>query len=157
MTSVLQEILARGDLEAMLKLTEEQVKSEEFDTVFSDLQDLVWTKSCLGEIKVSLALSEMLKPYERDLLRHKTVQNTLLHEAVLKASADIVAQLLTVIDQNERNSAGQTPLMVLLSHNPADLQAKVQLLHSAPLACDLRLRTTCHYILRSSLPPVTPT
>lgn len=156
MVSALQDILAKGDLEAMLKLTEEEVKSEDFAAVFPDLQDLVWTKTCQGEIKMSLALREMLKPYGQDLFRHKTVQNTLLHEAALKASVDVVAQLITIIGPNCRNSAGQTPLMVLLSHNPTDLQAKIPLFLSVPLACDLRLRTTCHYILRSSLPAVVP-
>jgi hypothetical protein len=33
MVSALQDILAKGDLEAMLKLTEEEVKSEDFAAV----------------------------------------------------------------------------------------------------------------------------
>jgi len=157
MASAFQDTLIREELETFLQLSEAELQSENFAGVYSDIQALVWRKVCQGEVQSSLALRERLRPYGRDLFMHKTVRNTLLHEAVLKASADVVGQLLAVVTANARNSAGQTALMLLLSHNPPDIAAKLPLLLSAPLACDMSLRTTCHYVLRSSLSAVSST
>jgi hypothetical protein len=146
--------LQSRELISLLNLSEDEVKSEQFAEAYAELQDLAWQKACEGRIEEVSVLRKMMQAQGRDLFRHETVQQSMLHEAVLKAPCEVLAQLLTFSDPNARNSAGQTPLMVLLSHASNDQLVKAQLFISAPLACDLRLKTTCHYVLRSALPAV---
>lgn len=148
--------LQSRELTSLLSLSEDEVKSEQFAEAYAELQDLAWQKACEGRIEETAVLKQMMQAQGRDLFRHETVQQSILHEAVLKASCEVLAQLLTSSDPNVRNSAGQTPLMVLLSHPTNEQLVKAQLFISAPLACDLRLRTTCHYVLRSALSAVVP-
>lgn len=154
MEAVLVEVLAQKDLTRLLQFSPEDFKSESFRAVYSEIQDLAWQKACSGEIKETVALQELLLTHGIDLFRHTTVTQSLLHEAVLKASYEVLAQILSFSLVNDRNSAGQTALMVLLSHSTEEQFKKAQLFAPASLACDLRLRTTCHYVLSSSLPSV---
>lgn len=153
-SSAIKEALAKRTLAPVAGLSKEDLNSEEFAAAYTELQQLAWAKACKGEVEETLALRSLLLAEGRDLFHYETVQQSVLHEAVLTASCKVVAQLLALADVNARNSAGQTALMVLLSHASTELQTKVQLFISASLACDFRLRTTSHYILLSSLSAV---
>lgn len=153
----IQEALGKKQLAALAGLSKEELNSEEFLEAYTEIQQLAWTRACEGEIEETLALRNLLLAEGRDLFQHESVKQCVLHEAVLTASGQVLRQMLAYTDINARNSAGQTPLMVLLSHAAADQLEKAQLFISAPLACDFRLQTTCHYVLRSSLSAVLDT